>query len=96
MFNFQNLFGQVNLQYQPNRKSPTLLKGGLGYRAGDALQFLAGMYYKGWDVGIAYDLTVSTARRFTNGFGALEIGIKKILIKNTKPEVKPVILCPKF
>jgi len=96
MFNFQNLFGQFNLEYKPNKKSPTIIKGGLGLRTGDALQFLAGMFYKDWDVGIAYDLTISTAARFTNRFGGLEIGIKKILIKNTKPKAPPVILCPHF
>lgn len=96
MFNFQNLFGQFNLEYKPNRKSTTVLKGGLGYRTGDAVQFLAGMLYKGWDIGIAYDLTVSSASAFTGGFGGLEIGLKKVFIANTKPESKPVILCPKF
>jgi len=96
MFNFQNIFGQLNFEYKPNHKKNTILKGGLGYRLGDAIQFLAGTVYKGWDVGIAYDLTVSSARRFTNGFGGFEIGLRKILIKNTKPEVPPVILCPRF
>ena len=96
MFNFENIFGQLNFEYKPNRKKKTILKGGLGYRVGDALQFLAGTVYKGWDVGIAYDLTVSSAKRLTNGFGGFEIGVRRILIKNTKPEAPPVILCPKF
>lgn len=97
MFNFQNLFGQFNLEYKPNRKKTTLIKGGLGYRVGDALQFLAGIDYKGWDIGIAYDLTVSSAAEYTNKFGGIEIGIKKILIANTEPKPEPpVILCPHF
>ncbi len=96
MFNFQNLFGQFNLEYKPNRKSDTILKGGLGYRVGDAVQFLAGMVYKGWDIGIAYDLTVSSAASYTGGFGGVEIGLKKAFTVATEPESKPVILCPKF
>ncbi len=96
MFNFENLFGQFNLEYKPNIKSTTVLKGGLGLRTGDALQFLAGMLYKGWDIGIAYDLTVSTASPLTNRFGGVEIGVKKIFITNTKPEAKPLLLCPRF
>ena len=96
MFNFQNLFGQLNFEYKPNKKTETILKGGLGYRVGDAIQFLAGAVYKGWDVGIAYDLTVSTAQRLTNGFGGFEIGLRKILIANKEPEAPPVILCPRF
>jgi type IX secretion system PorP/SprF family membrane protein len=94
MYQFQNLFGQFNLEYRPNKKSDTILKGGLGYRSGDAVQFLAGMIYKGWDVGIAYDLTVSSAAAYTNG--GIEIGIRRIIIANKKPKVKPKELCPRL
>jgi len=96
MIHFQNLFGQLNLEYKLNKKSSTILKGGIGYRTGDALQFLAGMIYKGWDVGLAYDLTVSSAARFTNRFGGIEIGLKKIFFSKKIPKIKPVILCPRF
>jgi len=96
MIKFQNLFGQFNLEYKPNVKSETLIKGGVGYRTGDAIQFLAGVVYKGWDVGVAFDLTVSSAAAFTNGYGGLEIGLKKIIITNRKPKITPVILCPRY
>jgi len=94
MFPFQNIFGQVNLEYRPNKKSSTILKGGLGYRNGDAVQFLAGMLYKGWDIGIAYDLTVSSAAAYTNRYGGIELGIRKNIITNKKPKIIPVVLCP--
>jgi len=94
--NFQNLFGQFNLEYRLNKKSTTILKGGIGYRAGDAFQFLAGIIYKGWDVGLAYDLTVSSAANYTNKFGGIEIGIKKIFFSKKLPKIKPIILCPKL
>ncbi len=94
MFQFQNLFGQVNLEYRPNKKSSTTLKGGIGYRNGDAIQFLAGMIYKGWDIGIAYDLTISSAATFNNNYGGIELGIRKNIITNKKPKLIPVILCP--
>ncbi len=96
MYNFQNLFGQFNLEYRLNKKSTTIIKGGIGYRADDALQFLAGVIYKGWDVGLAYDLTVSSAANYTNRFGGIEIGIKKIFFSKKAPEIKPVVLCPKL
>ena len=96
MIHFQNLFGQFNLEYRLNKKSSTILKGGIGYRTGDALQFLAGMIYKGWDVSLAYDLTVSSAARFTNRFGGIEIGLKKIFFSKKIPKIKPVILCPRL
>ena len=96
IFNFQNLFGQLNLEYRLNKKSSTILKGGMGYRANDALQFLAGVIYRGWDIGIAYDFTVSSASRYTNNFGGIEIGIKKIFFSKKAPKIKPVVLCPKL
>jgi len=96
MFNFQNLFGQFNLEYRLNKKSATILKGGIGYRADDAIQLLVGTIYKGWDIGISYDLTVSSAAQFTNSYGGIEIGIKKIFFSKKPPNIKPVILCPKL
>jgi len=96
MSQFQNLFGQFNMEYRLHKKSATTLKGGLGYRANDAIQFLAGIIYKGWDVGLAYDLTVSSAAEYTNRFGGIEIGIKKIFFSKKLPKLKPVILCPKL
>lgn len=95
MYNFQNLFGQFNFEYRPNKKSSTIIKGGVGYRSGDALQFLVGTIYKGWDIGLSYDLTISSAAAFNNRYGGIELGIKKILITNSKPKVVPVILCPR-
>ena len=96
MINFQNLFGQFNMEYRLNKKSTTVLKGGIGYRADDAIQFLVGAVYKGWDVGLAYDFTVSSAARHTNNYGGIEIGIKKILVSKKPPIIKPVVLCPKL
>ena len=96
MWLFQNLFGQFNLEYRPNKKSATTLKGGIGYRSGDAVQFLAGMIYKGWDIGIAYDFTVSSAADLTNRYGGIELGIRRIIIANKKPKVKPKELCPRL
>ncbi len=96
MFKFQNLFGQINAEYKPNRKSDTIIKGGLGYRTGDAIQFLAGTVYKGLDIGIAFDLTISSAARFNNSNGGIEIGLKKIIKANRKPKRIPVLICPVY
>jgi len=93
---FTNLIGQFNLEYKNNKKSNTILKGGLGYRVGDAMQILAGLIYKGWDVGLTYDLTVSSASEFNNTLGGIELGVKKVFITNKKPEVKAKELCPRL
>ena len=69
---------------------------GLGFRVNDAVQFLTAYVYKDWQIGIAYDLTVSSASEFNNNNGAIEIGLKRIFNVYKKPDVKPAILCPKF
>ena len=96
IINFQNLFGQFKMEYQANKKSSTIIKGGIGYRSDDALQMLAGVIYKGWEIGISYDLTVSTAAEYTNRFGGIELGIRKIIVTSTKPKLKRKVLCPQL
>ena len=81
-------------------KRTTLERGqltlGLGYRVDDALQLITAYMYKDWNIGFAYDLTVSSASEFNNTNGAFEIGIRRIFNIYKKPEVQPAILCPKF
>jgi len=96
MYLFQNLFGQFNIEYRPNKKSDTIIKGGIGYRVGDAAQFLAGMVYKGWDIGLTYDLTVSSAASYNNRYGGIELGLRRIIIANRKPKINPRELCPRL
>ena len=49
--------------------------GGLGYRWGDAFTFLAGVNWKWFRVGVAYDLTTSKlgTMRAGRSFGPIEI-----------------------
>lgn len=96
IYQFQNLFGQFNLEYKLKKKGSNILKGGIGYRANDAIQLLAGMIFRGWDVGIAYDLTVSSAAEFNNRFGGIELGVRKIFTINRVPKVNAKALCPRL
>ncbi len=96
MYNFQNLFGQFNMEYRLTEKSTTVLKGGIGYRSGDAVQLMAGMIFKGWNVGLSYDLTVSSAADFTNRTGAIELGVYRIFTVNKQPKIDPKALCPRL
>lgn len=73
-----------------------ILKLGLGYRVGDALQILTGASYHNWNIGISYDLTLSEASEYTNYNGALELSIYKIILFNKKPKIKPIIFCPRL
>lgn len=91
----ENLFlgyGQGKLAYRLTPTSDIRLVGGLGYRVGDAVQVLAGLDYKNWRFGIAYDYgtsPISPAQSF-------EIGLQFIGKIYKRPKVKPVILCPPF
>jgi len=77
-------------------KTPIVLNMGVGLRAGDAIQFLFGTYYKGWDIGLAYDLTISEASAYNNGFGGIELGITRVINIEKKPERTPSIFCPRL
>ena len=79
----------------PNRDTPFKIKGGLGYRFGDALAFMAGADFKDWKVGLAYDINVSGLTPASNTFGALELAVQRVFTIRKKPEVKPVIFCPR-
>ncbi len=71
----------------------TVLKAGLGYRIGDALQVLAGVQYKDLRVGASYDLTLSALE---NPNGAFELAVAYIGKIYKRPKVDPVIFCPRF
>lgn len=70
-----------------------ILKGGLGYRLGDALQVLIGLDYKDLRVGASYDVTVSDLASPSNAF---ELGVAYIARIYKRPKVDPVIFCPRF
>lgn len=95
---FQNLgpARELALQGMLGYKIPTestVLKGGLGYRAGDAIQVLLGIDYKDLRVGASYDLTASQLSRPNNAF---ELGVAYIAKIYKRPKVDPVIFCPRF
>lgn len=69
---------------------------GLGYRLGDAAEVLLGYEWKSFKVGLAYDLTLSGLSDANQGQGAFEIAASYIIRIYKKPQVDPVILCPKF
>ncbi|MBP3763101.1 MAG: type IX secretion system membrane protein PorP/SprF [Bacteroidales bacterium] len=66
--------------------------GGLGYRLGDAFTFLAGLNWKWFRLGVAYDLTTSKLGTFKSGrtFGTAEIflsGSFRIEVPRRNPTV---------
>ncbi len=89
-----NIQAQINSAFRLNEK--TALTMGLGYRIGDAAQILLGMNYDLWKVGIGYDMTLSNANDANSGVGGYELGITRIIFRNKKPKIDPVLLCPRL
>lgn len=84
----------VNLSSK--NKENILLKTGLGYRVGDAMEILLGTRYKTWNFDLSYDITVSSASTYTNYNGAIELSASKIFNIPSTPKVKPIIICPRL
>ena len=89
-----NLQIQFNSAFRLNENSA--FTAGLGYRLGDAAQILVGMNYDLWKVGIGYDMTVSSAADANSSVGGYELCISRIIFRNKKPQIDPILLCPKL
>lgn len=101
-FLFQSMAGANEIAIQAmtsrllNKEKEISLRGGLGYRLRDALEILLGIDYGQLRVGAAYDLNISDLKTATNYHGGFEIAASYIVKIYKKPEVKPVLLCPRF
>lgn len=101
-FLFQSLSGanEIMIQglvgYHLNEKKDMTLNFGVGYRLRDATKFIVGMDYKQFRAGFAYDLTISDLRDASSSANGLELGVSYIAKIFKKPNVKPVIFCPRF
>ena len=86
--------GQGILGYKFNEEKDITLRGGLGYRVGDAAQLIVGADVKGVRIRASYDVNASGLSQVTNNQGAFELAISYIGKIFKKPEVKPTVLCP--
>lgn len=82
--------------YNMNKEYLLRLKAGLGYRVSDAAQVLLGADYKDWKFGFSYDLNISSLTPATNTFGGFELSVMRQININKKPDIKPVIFCPRL
>jgi type IX secretion system PorP/SprF family membrane protein len=92
--NAHNINFQTIAKYKYNYEM--IMGGGLGYRVQDAMQLLLMMEYKKWEVGISYDITISSASEFNNRQGAFEIGLKRIFVFKKTPKLIYKELCPRL
>ena len=92
---FLTLEAQATADYLLNPQKRQILTAGLGYRVGDSMNLLAGMQIKDLKIGFAYDITVSGFSGATRN-GAFEISVGYIGKVFKRPEVHPIILCPRL
>lgn len=77
-------------------KKNIMLRGGVGYRLGDALQILGGIDFGDIRVGASYDYTTSTLRANTKAQDGFEVAVAYIGKIFKKPNPPAAILCPKY
>lgn len=77
-------------------KKNIMLRGGIGYRLGDALQILGGIDFGDIRVGASYDYTTSTLRANTKAQDGFEVAVAYIGKIFKKPNPPAAILCPKY
>ena len=93
---FNDIAIQLTGELLLRKLDQTILMFGAGYRVGDALQILVGMQYKKVKVGVAYDVTMSSASVYNSGRGGFEIGAQYIINVFKRPDPDPVFFCPRF
>lgn len=79
-----------------NAEKDITLRFGAGYRLRDAASALVGFDYKGFKVGVAYDVNLSSLEAASANRGGFEIAASYIAKIRKTPVVKPVIFCPRF
>ena len=90
------LAAQLKGEMLINKERDFAIVGGAGYRIGDAAFAIFGARVKDLKVGLAYDFNLSGATASTSGVGGYELGVSYIVKIYKKPDVKPVIFCPRF
>ncbi len=90
------LVTQVRSKVLVNEERNIYITGGLGLRWEDSAHLLFGLQFDDLQVSVAYDMTTSDLANAANYFGAFEIAASYIVKIYKKPEVDPVIFCPRF
>jgi hypothetical protein len=83
-------------EYLFNAEKQIILKAGLGYRVGDALQVILGTEIRELKFLVGYDINISRLTPASNTFGAFEVSAMITGIIYKKPDPDPVLFCPRF
>jgi len=86
--------------YLVNEAKNTIVIGGLGYRSGqgigDAIQVMAGTYFKEIKFMLGYDINISSLTAASGSVGGFELAAQYIGKVYKRPKPDPVIFCPRF
>ncbi|MBK7224102.1 MAG: PorP/SprF family type IX secretion system membrane protein [Saprospiraceae bacterium] len=82
--------------YLFNIEKQIRLNGGLGYRFGDAIQFMVGANVGKIKAQLGYDFVTSGKSAAESPLGGVEFAISYIGVVNKKPNPKPKVFCPRF
>lgn len=87
---------QFHTEYLLNPEKSIVLRPGLGYRIGDALQLIVGMDFNALRVTLGYDINLSKLSSASGGFGGFELSAMYIGKVFKKPDPDPILFCPRF
>jgi len=91
------IVAQVIGEYLLNPEKQMVLRTGVGYRFGDALQLIVGMDFKdNIKVTLGYDINLSKLSAASNGIGGFELSAVYIGKIYKKPDPDPILFCPRF
>jgi type IX secretion system PorP/SprF family membrane protein len=94
---FNELVVGSNLRYRLNGTNYLRenIYGGIWYRNNDAIIASAGIDYHQWNVGLSYDINISSLEIASNNRGGLELSLTYIF-KDFKPIIRRYKVCPNF
>ena len=89
------VFGLRIIHYIDNYTIP-MIKYGLSFRSreNDALIFHLGFNYKGYLVGLNYDMNLSDLSEVSNGVGAFEVSLQYVYSRRLIPHKREAMKCP--
>ena len=93
----REISAQFGAEYLLNPEKNLVLRAGIGYRVGDALQLIVGMKFNdALQVALAYDANISRLSPASNGVGGFELSAVYIGKIYKRPDPDPILFCPRF
>jgi len=96
--NGSELLVQSLFSYLFNAEKDIVLNFGIGVRPSSSMDIplFLGADWKDWKFGLSYDTNVSGLTQANGTFGALELGVSRVISWDKKATVKPKYVCPRL